>query len=89
MRTSPAWDTAVLQPGLPAGRGAARAAQPEDPHGAAGHPRLLDDRVDRTSRRRRTSRTAKAAGDVAAGVGQLRPGRARITPASGESGAGA
>lgn len=32
------------------------------------------------------SRTAKAAGDITAGVGQLRPKRARITPAGGESG---
>jgi hypothetical protein len=39
-------DPVVLQPGLPAGRRTARAAQPEDPHGAAGHPGLLDDRPD-------------------------------------------
>ena len=31
---------AVLQPGLPAGRRAPGAAEPEDPDGAAGHPRL-------------------------------------------------
>src|SRR5262249_24615578 len=46
-------DPAVLQPGLPAGRRAARAAEPEDPYGAAGHRGLLDDRPDRTRRRRR------------------------------------
>jgi DNA-binding Xre family transcriptional regulator len=32
------------------------------------------------------SRTPKAAGDITAGVGQLRPKRARITPAGGERG---
>jgi len=35
-------DRLVLEPGLPAGRGAARAIEPEDPHGAAGHPGLHD-----------------------------------------------
>ena len=43
-------DPAVFQPGLPAGRRAAGAAEPEDPHGAAGHPGLLDGRPDRAGR---------------------------------------
>ena len=33
---------AVVEPGLPAGHRTPRATEPEDPHGAAGHPRLLD-----------------------------------------------
>jgi len=42
----------VLQPDLPAGHGAARAVEPEDPDGAAGHPRLLDGRAHRAGRGR-------------------------------------
>ena len=45
-------DPAVLQPGLPAGRRPARAAQPEDLDGAAGHLGLLDERADRAGRGR-------------------------------------
>src|SRR6266702_7175112 len=45
-------DQAVLQPGLPAGHRPARASQPEDPHGAAGHPGLRHGRPHRTCRRR-------------------------------------
>ena len=43
---------AVLQPGLPAGRRAPRAAESEDPHGAVRHPGLRDGRADRAGRRR-------------------------------------
>ena len=71
---------AVVQPGLPAGRRAPRAAEPEDADGAAGHPRLHDGRADRAGRRgQRRPRKAKAAGGAEAGVGDLRPKRARIT----------
>ena len=45
-------DPAVLQPGLPAGRRPARAAQPENLDGAGGHLGLLDERADRASRGR-------------------------------------
>ena len=41
---------AVVQPGLPAGYRPARAPQPEDPHGAAGHPGLHDGGAHRTRR---------------------------------------
>src|SRR6266498_5717172 len=44
-------DPAVLQPGLPARGGPARAVEPEDPDGVAGHPRLLDGGPDRTDHR--------------------------------------
>ena len=53
------------------------------PHGAAGHPRLLDDRADRTRRRRRAIPHRQGGGGGTAGVGQLRPKRARITRAGG------
>jgi hypothetical protein len=45
-------DPAVVQPGLPAGHRAARAAEPEGADGAAGHPGVHDGRPDRAGRRR-------------------------------------
>ncbi len=43
-------DRLVLQPGLPARRRASRTAEPEDPDGAARHPRLHHGRPDRAGR---------------------------------------
>ena len=75
-------DPAVLQPGLPAGGRTPRAAEPEDPDGAAGHPGLLDERADRTGRRRWAgphARRPPAATILVSAT--LRPKRARITRA--------
>ena len=47
-------DPPVLQPGVPAGRGTPRAAEPEDPDGAVRHPGLRHGRADRTDRRGNT-----------------------------------
>ena len=69
-------DPAVLQPGLPAGRRTAGAAEPEDPDGAAGHPGLLDGRADRTGRRASRSRRE----DRPTAAGRLRPGSASCGP---------
>ena len=73
-------DPAVVQPGLPAGRRAAGTAEPEGPDGAAGHPGLLGGRPDRAGPpgpAPRPCRKKKAAG-AEAGLGGLRPRRARI-----------
>src|SRR6266702_3990022 len=61
-------DQAVLQPGLPAGHRPARAAEPEDPHGAAGHPGLRHGRSDRARHRGRVCQE---------GQGSRRRGRRR------------
>ena len=63
---------------------AARAAEPEGADGAAGHPGLLDGGPDRTGRRGHghpEGKRSAAAGKQ--GIGELRPKRARITPAGG------
>ena len=73
-------DPAVVQPGLPAGHRAARAAEPEGADGAAGHPGLHDGGPDRAGRRghaRPQGEDAPAARKP--GSASLRPKRARIT----------
>ena len=72
-------DPSVVQPGLPAGGRAPGAAEPEGADGAAGHPGLLDGRLDRAvpAAGKAATRKKKAAG-AEASVGDLRPRRARI-----------
>ena len=74
---------AVVEPGLPAGDGAARAAQPEGADGAAGHPGLHDGGPDRTDRGAQPARKTRTGGGQETGVGGLRPKRARISGTGG------